>query len=165
MHDVQIPEVIINALLQLAGAAILAIGTWAIGRVVTLLGLKNSAQATANLDDALQKAVTYGLQQSKTLIMAKGWDSIEVRNQTLAAASTYMLTRFQDTLKATGTDMEATKLAATVTGALDRAFPAAVAIAAASPGTPPANAPAAQTSAEQDVKTTQNTTIAETHET
>ena len=59
---------IINALLQLAATVLLAAGTWAVSRLVTWLGLKNSAQATATLDDALQKAVTYGLQQSQGLI-------------------------------------------------------------------------------------------------
>ncbi len=133
---------IIDVLLQLAATVLLAVGTWAISRFTMWLGLKNAAQATATLDDALQKAVTYGLQQSQELIKQKGWDHVDVRNATLAQAAPYMINHFPDALKNVGLDMsnpQAVQLA--VMGALDRSFPHAAAIAAASPATPPATAP------------------------
>ncbi len=76
---------------------------------------------TASLDDALQKSVTFGLQQSQDLIRQHGWDSVEVKNKALAAASVYAIARFPDTLKAVGLDMSDT--AAVQTAVADRAGP------------------------------------------
>lgn len=137
-----------NAIMQLLAAVILAVGTWAIGRLVTWLGLKNAAQATQALDDALGKAVTYGLQQSQQLIRDKGWDHPDVRSQVLKTAEPYLLTRFPDVLKAARIGSKGVNLPELVVGALDRAFPHAAAVAAASPATPPATAPDPRTTAE-----------------
>jgi hypothetical protein len=132
---------IISALLQLAATAILGAGSYAIPRIVRWLGLKESAQARAALDSALHKAVTYGLQQSQTLIKEKGWDHPEVRDAALAEAANYMTNRFADTLKAVGTDVAKPEAVDAVRGALERAFPGAAADAADSPATPPKTAP------------------------
>ena len=133
---------VINVLLQLAATVLLAAGTWGIGMIVRWLGLKNAAQATASLDDALQKSVTYGLQQTQTMIRQKGWDHAEVKSAALKQALPYMIQRFPDVLGAAGVDMSnQAALQTSVTGALDRAFPHAAAIAANSPATPPATAP------------------------
>src|SRR5689334_6275957 len=59
---------ITTPLLQLLGTLILAIGTWAIKRLLDWLQLKISAQASANLDQALEKAVTFGIQQAQETI-------------------------------------------------------------------------------------------------
>jgi hypothetical protein len=132
---------IISAVMQLAATVILAAGGYAIPRVLRWLGLKESEQARAALDSALHKAVTYGLQQSQALIKSKGWDHPQVRNAALADAATYLTTRFADTLKAVGTDVAKPEAVEAVRGALERAFPAAVADAADSPATPPKTAP------------------------
>ena len=133
---------VVNVLLQLAATVLLAAGTWAIGMVVRWLGLKNAAQVTASLDDALQKSVTYGLQQSQDVIRQKDWDHVDVRSVALAHAVPYLIQHFPDALGAAGVDLsDRAALWATVTGALDRAFPHAAAIAANSPATPPATAP------------------------
>ncbi len=139
---------VINVLLQLAATVLLAAGTWAISQLVRWLGLKNAAQATASLDDALQKSVTYGLQQSQDLIRQKGWDHADVRSATLAQALPYLIQHFPDVLGSAGIDMSnQAALQATVVGALDRAFPHAAAVAANSPATPPATAPTPQVTA------------------
>ena len=133
---------IITPLLELAATVVFAIGGWGITRLTTWLGLKNTDQINKNLESALQKAVTYGLQQTQTRIRAEGWDSLNVKNQALQSALPYMTERFQDTLRLAGvntSDPDATKAA--VLGALDRIFPAAAAAAAASPATPPETAP------------------------
>ncbi|HEV7658912.1 MAG TPA: hypothetical protein VGO55_03615 [Allosphingosinicella sp.] len=39
-----------SALMQLLAAIIMGVGTWAAGRLVQWLGLRNAAQATAALD-------------------------------------------------------------------------------------------------------------------
>src|SRR5690348_13317544 len=51
---------ITTPLLQVLGTLILAAGTWAVQRLISWLNLKVSAQAANNLDQALQKAVTFG---------------------------------------------------------------------------------------------------------
>ena len=136
---------IITALLQLMAMLILGVGTWAIGRLVQWLGLRNSAQATANFDDALQKSVTYGLQQVQDQIRQHGWDNAEVKNRALAVALTYMNGRFGSTLKAAGVHGPSqAEIDAILAGALDRMFPHAAAVAAASPATPPITAPMPQ---------------------
>jgi hypothetical protein len=153
---------IVNVLLQLAATVLLGFGTWGVTQLVQWLGLKNSAQATANLDDALEKAVTYGLQQSTALIKQKGWDDVEVRNATLAKAAPYLIDRFPDALRAVGVDMnDQAALQAKVMGALDRIYPHASAVAAASPGTPPATAPQPSTTAELAAQPNVTTTMVE----
>ena len=140
-------EPVINALLQLVASLLLAAGGWLIARPVHWLGLKNAAQATANLDDALQKAIAYGLQQVQDTIREKGWDHIDVRDRTLAIAPPYLITRFPDALRAVGgldlSNRKAAEIA--VSGALDRAFPQAA--DTASPATPPRTAPVPPTQA------------------
>ena len=96
---------ITSAIMQLVATLILGIGTWAISRLIQWLGLKNAAQATANLDDALQKGVTFGLQQTQELIKQKGWDNIEVHDEALGKALPYVMSRFPGALKAAGLDM------------------------------------------------------------
>ena len=133
---------ITSALMQLLGAVIMGFGTWAVGRFVQWLGLKNSEQIAANIDDALRKAVTYGLQQAQDEIRAKGWDHVDVRNKALQQALPYMINHFPDTLKAAGLDLNnQDQTAKLVERALDRAFPEAARQAAESPATPPATAP------------------------
>jgi hypothetical protein len=131
--------------LQLLGTIILAIGTWATKRLLDWLGVKTSAQAAANLDQALEKAVTYGIQQAQEGIKTKGWDHIDVRNQVIGAALPYMQAHFADTLRSVGADPT---MEDTIKRALDRAFPQAAAKAAASPATPPITAPIPPTTAE-----------------
>jgi hypothetical protein len=140
-HQILDLSPIISSIMQLAATAILAAGGYAIPRVLRWLGLKESEQARAALDSALHTAVTYGLQQSQSLIKSMGWDSVEVRDAALAEAATYLTDRFADTLKAVGTDPARPEAAAQVRGALERAFPKAAAEAADSPATPPKTAP------------------------
>lgn len=143
---------ITQALTQVAAAAILALGTWAVGRIIQWLGLKNSAQATAAVDSALEKAVTYGLQQVQAQIAANGWDHPQVKNDALAKALPYMTAHFKDSLKAAGVPVgDQAKMDSIVSEALDRAFPSAVAAAASSPATPPATAPKPPVNAELPV--------------
>lgn len=133
---------IITTLLELAATVVFAVGSWGIARLTTWLNLKNADQINRNLEGALQKAVTYGLQQTQDRIRAEGWDSLNVKNEALATALPYMTDRFKDTLRLAGvniSDRAATERI--VLGALDRIFPAAAAAAASSPATPPETAP------------------------
>ena len=133
---------ITTPLLQLLGTLLLGLGAWAIRRLLAWLGLKTSEQAAANLDQALGKAVTFGIQQAQASIKSMGWDDAQVRSQVLTAALPYMMERFADTIRSVGGDPTN---GARIREALDRAFPQAVMQAVASPGTPPVTAPNPQT--------------------
>lgn len=128
---------ITDLLLQGAGAIVLGLAGWATQRLIAWLNLKVSAQQTAALDGALQKALTYGIQQAKTTIDAKGWDHVDVKNQVLGTALDTMVQKFPDALKGIGVDLADPKVGPIVTAMLDRAFPAAATVAVASPVTPP----------------------------
>lgn len=109
-------------------------------RLSAWLNIKLSDAQKAALEDAADKALAFGISQAQTTIAAKGWDHITVRNQVIGLATNYAVSRFGDTLKASGVDTSSIDAAAqSLQGILQRKFPDAVAIAAASPATPSAD--------------------------
>ncbi len=137
----QTVDILTQSLLQLAAALIMALGTLAIARLTRWLGIQGDSAARAAFDDVLNKAVTFGLQQSQQLIKQRGWDDAVVKSQALQLAAPYVQ-NFPDVLKALKIDkLDQAHLNAAILNALDRAFPAAAAAAAASPATPPPTAP------------------------
>jgi hypothetical protein len=130
------PSILINALLQVAAALVLALGTLAITKLTRWLGLQGDAAARAAFDEVLQKAVTFGLQQTQAQIARHGWDDPTVKTTALGFAAPYVQ-RFPDVLKALKVDrLDAAQLNAAILQALDRAYPHAAAVAASSPATP-----------------------------
>ncbi len=130
-----------DALLQLGGTAITALGTVAIAKLVQWLNIKNGDALRSSLDEVLNKAVTYGITQSQSLIKTNGWDDIQVRNTMLSHALPYLIDRFPDVLKASGLDPASPATATRMQDALLRAFPRAALTASSSPATPPTTAP------------------------
>jgi len=129
---------IINEILQLVGIVLVAAIGWLVKRALTWVGLKVSTEQTAKFDDGLQKALAYGIGQTQGLIKAKGWDDPTVKSATLAAAVPYATQMFPAAIKGVGIPSDPAAQADAVARALDRAFPQAVTVAAASPATPPA---------------------------
>lgn len=136
MVDITSVEQVLLGLLQ---AALLAVGLWVGKRLAAWLQKRNASLDVSSFDDALQKTLAFGLQQAQSMIKAKGWDHIDVRNSVLQTATTQMINKFPDALAGVGlsTDRIASSEGDLIMQALDRAFPAAVAVAAASPATPP----------------------------
>jgi hypothetical protein len=138
-------SIITSSMAQLAGAAILAVGTWAVTRFVawlekktSLVNQQNEALITANFDDALRKSLIYGLGRATAAIEASGWDDPQVKSQTLQTALAYIGPHFPGYLKAIGIDPnDQNQMNSMVGQALDRAFPNAVDEASKSPATPP----------------------------
>lgn len=111
-------------------------GTAALHYLEKRLALQVSAGQQAALDGALSKALQYGAGAADAVIREKGWDHIETKNAVIGAAASYAVDHFPDMLHAAGLTSAADADAGLKT-VLARAFPAAMAIAAASPATPP----------------------------
>jgi hypothetical protein len=116
---------------------------------VILSKINNTALSTAmagnaaNLQAAANAALAYGITRADATIKAKGWDHAEVKTEVLKAATPYLLGKFSETLANSGVDVKNVPASeAAVQGLLERSFPAAATVAAASPATPPAPATA-----------------------
>jgi len=134
---------IVNIVLQLIAMVLLAFGAWAVARAASWLKINSNSAAVDAFDDALAKAIAAGLQSSTSVIAREGWDSVNVKNATLAAAAPILIAKFPDALKGVGLDPDnPAQISTLVDAALDRAFPEAAAKAAASPATPPVAAAA-----------------------
>ena len=104
--------------------------------------LTASAQDKANLESDLQTALAFGVSKAIPAIQAKGWDHVDVHSQIVADAAEYFLQRFPDRAaaiaKSAGAAAETPDDA--VADTLTARLPEALAVAAASPATPPAPA-------------------------
>ena len=106
-------------------------------RLLAWMNVKLSVAQKAELEDNAGKALAFGISQAQHEIAAKGWDHIDVKDHVLAAATAYAIDKFPDSLARVGVDtskpIEATQKLADV---MERKFPEAVTVAAASPATP-----------------------------
>ena len=123
-------------------AAILAAALW---KLADKWGFQASAQDKANLESDLQTALALGVSKTLPEIRAKGWDDVNVHSQIVAEAANYFLQRFPNRASAIGSSAGAvgpgTQAEAGAATLMAR-LPEAITIAAASPATPPAAAPA-----------------------
>lgn len=135
-------SVLLKPLLELLGTLALAMLTAALRRLFEWLGLRNRSQLRLVFDDILQKGILWGIQQAEDLIRVKGWDHLDVRDKTVAEALDYITARFgaslAPVLRQDGLRLGSDAAGAELRAALERAYPVAAGIAAASPVTPPA---------------------------
>lgn len=126
-------------LLQLVAIIILTILGFIGKRVLAWMGIKLTDAGKAEMEDVVDKSLAYGLAKSTDLIKEKGWDHVDVKNETLETGLAYALEKFPDAMARAGIDTKDPVTASQqLTGILERKFPEAVTIAAASPATPPA---------------------------
>lgn len=131
-------EPVITAALQCVGIALIALLSWLSVWAKQYFKNKAAGLMIDQVDDALNKSLTVGLQSADYMIRTRGWDDVAVKNHTIATAANYMIANFPDKVKAMGLDpTNAGTVTKLVDGALNRAFPNAVTVAAASPATPP----------------------------
>jgi hypothetical protein len=126
----------LTAIAALATAA----GTYALQRVGAYFA-KKGIMVNQNLwDIALQNAIAYGVQVSKSVITAKGWDHMDTHNAIVNAALTYIVTHNADILSAVGltTNLSDPSNQNKIAEALSRAVPQVVGALANSAATPPA---------------------------
>jgi len=133
---------VVQSVVGLCAVALTVLGGIALQAFAAKLKVQISASQTSAFDDALSKALTYGATVADAEIKAKGWDHPDVKNAVVATALTYAVSKFPDALAAVGlsTDLTNPTNVATITAALQRALPAAMLTASASPATPPAPA-------------------------
>lgn len=129
-----------------AVAAILCGALW---KLRAKWGLESTAQDKANLETELQASLKFGIAKALPVIRAEGWDSVDVHSAVLAHAANYFLSRFPErtaTIADTATAVSDSGVKAAVTDTLSARLPEAVAIAAASPATPPVSQTANESS-------------------
>lgn len=106
-------------------------------RLLAWMNVKLSVAQKAELEDSASKALAFGISQAQQEIAAKGWDHIDIKNRVIVKATDYALKRFPDSLARVGLDTsKPVEAAEKLADVMERKFPEAVAIAAASPATP-----------------------------
>ena len=92
---------------SLLSAMLLAGGLWVIRRALAWLQLSEDEKVRAYLETALQNAITF----ARNRVVAGGAEhaQIEVRNQVVAEATSYIVARVPDALKRFGIDEEAAR--------------------------------------------------------
>lgn len=127
---------ILTPLLQLAGIALAAGATWAVGRAASYFHISAQNTAIQAFDDALVRSIHAGAGAAADAIKANGYDHVDVQSQIVAWAAPYAMEKFGPALKNIGLDPN--DPAATtryITDELNRVFPAAITLYAASPAT------------------------------
>lgn len=127
---------VLTAVLSACVPVVAAIASAALWKLFTRLGFQATAQNKANLEADLQTALAFGVAREIPEIKAKGWDHLDVHNAIIAHAINFMLQRFPDRSAALASPTIPQDVA--VMESLTARLPEAMAIAAASPATPPA---------------------------
>ena len=86
---------LIDIAIQIAAAIVLVVGTWAAGRLVGWLGLKQDAEVRNYLNSALYMAIEYGRTRAREFGV-KG--KVETQNKTVAEAVNYLIAAVPDAL-------------------------------------------------------------------
>jgi len=92
-----------QVIMPLAIAVLGAVGTWAVVRFKTWLGIKQTSQLATTLDTALQNGLAFAQSQLPGVV-ANMPLSLATKNDVLAVAANYAITHVPDTLKALGVD-------------------------------------------------------------
>lgn len=128
---------ILTPVLQVVGIALAAFAAWALKNLAQKLGIQANSAALANIDAAAAQAIQTGVMASQDVIKAKNWDHVDTQNAIIASAATALVETGSKALSDFGIDPSTPAGAAAVTELVTRALPAGVAVAAASPTTPP----------------------------
>lgn len=141
---------IVQAVVGLAASALGILGSMVLARLNTKFHLDISAARQDAFDKALNKSLMYGATQATAEIAEKGWDHADTKSEVVATALNQAVSTFPEALAGVGlsTDLTDPKNAATLTAALERALPAAMTEASASPATPPTATQTAEAEAE-----------------
>lgn len=131
---------VVQALVGLAATALGIIGSAVLLKLTQRLHLQVSAEQQEAFDAALKKSLIYGATKATDAIAARGWDHPVVHSEVVSTAMQQIVTAFPGALADVGlsTNLKDPKNTQTLTAALERALPGAMAEASASPITPPA---------------------------
>jgi hypothetical protein len=136
-----------NALIAFLAIAVPVVGsflTLALNRLrqkwdaeATVKTLEAKAQNTANLNSDVHTSIAAGIAQSFAEIKAAGWNSTPVQTNILTRSAEYMQDHFPDRVAEIVGQVPTVGPATVLKDVLAARLPDAVAIAAASPATPP----------------------------
>ena len=91
---------ILDVVIQLFGAALMAVGTWAVTMLSQKLKLSSDSEVRTYLQEALQRAVNFGVEKARS--QAKDIGTVDVRNEVVADAANYVIGKTPDALKKLG---------------------------------------------------------------
>jgi hypothetical protein len=139
------------AVITLLSAALLGVVLWGANRGFAwlathqkVLSVEQLTKVQALFSETMMKVAVAGVGQAAPLVHSHGWDSPVFKSAAISAGITYAAAEFPDVLAQVGIDpTDPAQVAAKVSAALDRLFPQAAAIVAASPATPDASITAA----------------------
>ena len=133
-----------QATISICATALSVFGSMALTYAARRFHIQITATQTAAFDDALDKALHYGVVRSMGAIKDNGWDHVETQNSVVALAANYAVAKFPDVLSSVGIPptLDNPQTEQKLTDALQRALPSAFMTAAASPATPPTPQPA-----------------------
>lgn len=143
-------EVLLDTLVAVLVPVIAVVGGMvvvALRKLAAKWGMDATAQNTANMESDLKAALNAGIATALPIIETKGWASEAVRSAVLGVAAGYLRQRFPArsaqivaAAQPAGGAGDVPPFAA-IKDTLAARLPEAIAIAAASPATPPATAP------------------------
>lgn len=125
-------------ILQAVGIVVASAIGWGVKRWLDKMGIEETQAQTATFDDMGRKVLDYAISKAQDKIAANGWDHVQTKGEIIAVAAQQAIAKFPDAMKAVGIDPAAPGATeALVDGLLTRQFPDRMAVAAASPATPP----------------------------
>lgn len=96
---------ILQALIELLAAGLMATGTWAMSRLSTKLKLSSDSEIRKYLQDAMERGVSFAVGAASE--KAKNMSEIEVRNEMVRDAANYVISKTPDALTSLGVTHEA----------------------------------------------------------
>lgn len=90
---------ILDQVVMLLAAALLAVGTWAVKKVSDKFGLENDDKIRQYLLSAVERGVEFGKHKAEEAVGDADWSKVDVKNEMVAYAATYVLTKVPDAVK------------------------------------------------------------------
>ena len=134
---------IVQATIGLCAVLLSTLGSVALGYLIKKFHVQVAAQTQATWDDALRRAVSFGVQDCATIIKNKGWGHPDTHNAVVNTALWYIAQHMPGTLRSVGLTNDMNNAANTVKikEALNRVLPEVFSALATSPATPPVPPP------------------------
>ncbi|NJO64298.1 MAG: hypothetical protein HC836_40865 [Richelia sp. RM2_1_2] len=86
-------------ILEIGAGVVLAMGIWAIKKLIAKIGLEADEKVRDYLIGAIQSGITFGKNKALAEVNSDDWSKVDVRDIVLAQAVTYTLTRVPDAVK------------------------------------------------------------------
>ncbi len=125
-----------NQILQLLGAVLSIAIMILVKQAYTWLGLKVSGENQANLNQAVNNSLTFGVTQAENVIKQKGWDHVDTKNAVINSAVQALENKFPDALSKAGLNISNPADLQKITDLMQRMIPEVFKTTSESPSTP-----------------------------